>query len=228
MSRDPEFWRPANEKRVGRPPGTDFGAIKGGRPRLNVKRTLEEYPPPTPQRTNCRLWQGPIDQDGYGVRTTKHLRERKRIHRWIWEMANGPIPPGMVVRHKCDNRVCYRLSHLELGTVADNNRDAAERGHLGVRSLTPSQVVEIQRRNKAGESYAKIHRDFPNHSLGTIKNTRKYIDECLALVTDSQGESPPTTSTCGDATATAAPPPTEPGPADTTEPPTTPPTTTPG
>jgi hypothetical protein len=33
----------------------------------------------------------------------------------------------MVIRHKCDNPVCVRPSHLEIGTDADNNRDMAVR-----------------------------------------------------------------------------------------------------
>ena len=38
------------------------------------------------------------------------------LHRWVWEQVNGPIPPGMVVMHRCDNPPCFRLDHLMLGT----------------------------------------------------------------------------------------------------------------
>ena len=41
-------------------------------------------------------------------------------HRWTWEQANGPIPRGMVVMHICDNPPCVELSHLRLGTHAEN------------------------------------------------------------------------------------------------------------
>jgi hypothetical protein len=129
-----------------------------GRPRVHVERRLEDYPAPTPQPTPCRLWQGAVDADGYGTLIANHLKRNKmRAHRWVWEMANGPIKPGLVVRHKCDNRLCFRLSHLELGTVADNNRDASERGHLGPQGiLKPSHVRIIRRLRDEGRSWRQV------------------------------------------------------------------------
>jgi hypothetical protein len=43
-----------------------------------------------------------------------------------WELANGPIPKGMDVLHKCDNRICVR--HLFLGTQLDNMQDRDRKG----------------------------------------------------------------------------------------------------
>lgn len=207
--------------------------MSGGRPRVHVKRTLADYPPPTPQKTLCRLWQGAVDRDGYGIFTRRHhgTTKSKRVHRWIWEQRYGPIPEGLVVRHKCDNRVCYRLSHLELGTVADNNRDAQERQHLGpVRAMSPSEVREVWRRHEAGEPYHKIHADYPQYSLATIKRVKDYIAECLLLEqnTDSPSENHPSAATPSAAAASDVPTPTPATCANTTEPPTTPPSTTRG
>jgi len=164
---DPEFWRPLWSPGPGR----------RGRPKVRVVRNLADYPPPNPQPTPCRLWQGAVDQDGYGMLAGNHLTRTKRAaHRWVWEAANGPIPTGMVVRHKCDNRPCYRLSHLELGTVADNNRDAQERGHLGqVRAMAPSEVEAIMARRAQGEVWRVIAVDYPQYSLATVKRAKDYI-----------------------------------------------------
>jgi hypothetical protein len=125
---------------------------------VHVVRLLADFPPPTPQPTPCRLWQGSCDGDGYGVLTANNRpNSRQRAHRWIWEMANGPIIPGIVVRHKCDNPPCYRLSHLELGTVADNNNDARQRDHLGpTLTLRPSQIRTLIEAREAGMTYRQI------------------------------------------------------------------------
>lgn len=44
-------------------------------------------------------------------------------HRIAWELTYGPIPEGMFVLHKCDNKRCANPNHLFLGTQGDNVRD---------------------------------------------------------------------------------------------------------
>jgi hypothetical protein len=76
--------------------------------------------------TPCLLWQGAKVEKGYGrIRVDGKTRV---LHRAVWEEHHGPIPPGMVVRHSCDEPSCYEITHLVLGTYADNEADKRERG----------------------------------------------------------------------------------------------------
>jgi hypothetical protein len=177
--------------------------MSGGRPRVYVKRTYAEYPAPTevPGTGICRLWQGAVDRDGYGVLNDSpkfeggkiYPHRKKRAHRWVWEMANGPIPPGMVVRHKCDNRLCFKLNHLELGTVAENNADAAKRGHAGpVLSFKPSELEMIVELKELGWTYERIRDErLPDRALSSIKRVGKVAAQNKAEGRDLWEKAPP-------------------------------------
>lgn len=78
----------------------------------------------------CWEWTGLVDQGGYGRLS---LREKGRVrsecaHRLAWRLAYGPIPDGLCVCHRCDNRRCVRIDHLFLGTPKDNTRDMIQKG----------------------------------------------------------------------------------------------------
>jgi hypothetical protein len=80
----------------------------------------------------CWEWQRARDSKGYGQTHLRGFPRRKRFraHRVAWELVNGPIPPGLLVLHRCDNRACVRPEHLFLGTDGDNIRDAMRKGRL--------------------------------------------------------------------------------------------------
>jgi hypothetical protein len=67
-----------------------------------------------------------------GYPTIKINKQRIPMHRYMYEQHKGKIPDGMIVRHKCDNRLCINPEHLEIGTHADNVRDRVERNRSAI------------------------------------------------------------------------------------------------
>ena len=89
----------------------------------------------TVDSSGCWPFLGKIARNGYGK------LGRQYAHRIAYEKANGPIPAGMVVRHKCDNRRCCNPEHLIVGTQKDNVHDAIARGRV----LTGARWLEAMR-----------------------------------------------------------------------------------
>jgi hypothetical protein len=83
----------------------------------------------------CWIWTDKPTEDGYG-RFKITPTEQVKAHRLSYVLATGNDPGELLVRHKCDNPLCVNPAHLELGTQADNMRDASERGRLANQNKT--------------------------------------------------------------------------------------------
>lgn len=74
----------------------------------------------------CWTWIGPKGPRGYGKFATGY--RQMPAHRWSYERFHGPIEPGQVIMHKCDNPPCVNPRHLQAGTQKDNRQDSIQKG----------------------------------------------------------------------------------------------------
>ena len=115
--------------------------------------------------TGCWVWTG-TKTGGYG--RIKIAGSTVLSHRLSWEMANGAIPAGMNVLHRCDNPSCVNPGHLFIGTHAQNMADMKFKGRAyhasqelhPMAKLDSSRAREIFLFANSGHTKASIARNF--------------------------------------------------------------------
>lgn len=95
----------------------------------------------------CWNWTASRRPNGYGQfgvgRGTPQY-----AHRFSWALANGPVPDGMHVLHRCDNRRCVNPAHLFLGDNQANVDDKMAKGRhrWGTRRGEDSSQAKLTKR----------------------------------------------------------------------------------
>ena len=90
----------------------------------HIRELLRERAVPMP--SGCLVWTGAAN-GLYG--TICYNGKRVPVHRLVWELEHGPIPPGLVIDHVrargCVYKRCINIEHLEMVTRAENSRRAS-------------------------------------------------------------------------------------------------------
>ena len=107
---------------------------------------------------DCWLWTGLTPASGYGIFAIGH--KRTGVHRFAYELTNGPIPEGLVLDHLCRTPRCVRPDHLDPVTQAENLR----------RGMSPTAIAV-----RAGLCHNGHDLDDPSNVLVGVKGERNCI-----------------------------------------------------
>jgi hypothetical protein len=126
-------------------------------------------PEPT---TGCWLWMSTVGPTGYGAFALRGINWK--AHRLAYHLHRGPIPAGLIVRHRCDTPLCVNPAHLVLGTHAENVADRVRRcrtvTNQGRAPLTPEAISAMQELYASGAfTQAELGRRFGLTQVGASR-----------------------------------------------------------
>lgn len=150
---------------------------------MSKKNTKDDFERKIEKTDFCWLWRGKLNSAGYGSIT--FCGKKYGTHRLSYEIYIGPIPDGMCVLHKCDNRKCVNPSHLWIGTNSDNQKDCIKKERQGKRykwtkENNPNAGIPMSDKNKAAMSQRK-QKPFqirgPNENVITGTNLTQFCKD---------------------------------------------------
>jgi hypothetical protein len=143
---------------------------------LDYRKHIDACVVPCPM-SGCWLWlRGISSTTGYGA--MQYHGRVTTAHRAAYEEFVGPIPAGMLVMHRCDNRLCVNPAHLEVGTDKTNAEDKVRKGRQSraMAKLTKEAVLEIREQYAKGAQQAWLAKQYgiAQTTVSGIVNRRRW------------------------------------------------------
>lgn len=98
--------------------------------------------------SGCWLYTGTL-WNGYGYAYDKHSQKTKPVHRVVYGLLVGAIPPGLTIDHLCRNRACVNPHHMEAVTIKVN----------ALRGTSPTAINARKQRCVRGHEYSHRNED---------------------------------------------------------------------
>ena len=120
---------------------------------------------------------------GYYLSTREIGGKRKRLHVYIWETNNGPIPAGYEVHHKDRDKTNNNLSNYELLSSLEHTKRHAEEMTEEARARAAQNLEDKARpkacewhKSEAGREWHKVHYAAMKEKLHPV--TEYFCTEC--------------------------------------------------
>lgn len=141
------------------------------------QQRIERHSIPEPN-SGCWIWTGSISSVGYGLCGSED-NKTVSAHRLSYRVFKAEISDGMIVAHKCDNRLCVNPDHLWLATHKENSNDMVKKGRsangekCGKRKLTEEQIDFIKSSNLSHRQLGVMF-NVSHANIGYIKRNKTW------------------------------------------------------
>ena len=130
---------------------------------------------------DCWMWTGYKNPSGYGLVKTyiDGRRTSTTAHRVSYEVANGPIPDGLVIDHICHTHACVNPAHLRAVTNKQNSENKA-----GPTASSKTGVQGVSWHKMGRKWVARVVHNGKDHYIGLFTD----INEAAAAVVAKRNE----------------------------------------
>lgn len=144
------------------------------------------------EKNECWNWYGKIGTDKYGKFNIGKCCFV--AHRIAYYYFKNKWAGYLLVRHKCNNKLCCNPKHLELGTDQENSQDAAKDGLLSHKNLNHykskfskedvEKMIKLRKQQKTMNEISNIFKlgkygdtSIYNVLSGKVKTLKKYLGD---------------------------------------------------